>query len=224
MHNYKNETPVITQRTSYAEKQFLHTMLAGATLPFVQAALTALIMAIATAGVIYLFDGIDYIKPMIGIGLITFVIIWLMLQRRWLTLTDIERLTGLDLNNDKHVGEVKTGKVRVQIDNVTPQGHIDQQMMFDLPATPEQLKAYAHGIIHEDKTPSETEWSPIKAGKPFSLDQIRSLKDEMIKRGLMVKANNKNSNLGFVHTHIGKTVLKRIDAMTIEQLTDAMNQ
>jgi hypothetical protein len=206
-YNQQQTEPIKVEQPPYTEKQFLHTLNAGVGLPLAQAVVTSGAFMLTAATLIYAFDGMDYIKPMIITGVLTFVFVWIGLQRRWLTLTNLERLTGLDLDNNKVIGEPP--KVRVQVDEVTPQGTIHVTKLFDLPATPTQLHALATGLLEEGMGLSEKEWTPLAEGKPFSLKQFRDLKAEMIKRGMVVQVNSKSVNLGHTMTVMGKKVLER---------------
>lgn len=210
MNKYQSTTEPVAQKSSYADRQFLHTFVAGAVLPLVQASITAVVMMIATLIVLYMFNAIDVIKPVFVIGGLTWVVTWLSLQRRWLRLTDLEKFFNQDFNNDTHIGEVPTPKIRVQLDELTKQGHIQQSQMFELPCTEQQLKALAVGILEHRKTLAEKEWTG--GGKPFSINEFRAIRTEMIKRGMIVPASSKSERQGFVFTRAGEAVLKHYTA------------
>lgn len=220
-HNYyRDAAPVqppppvtLPSQTPYSDRGFLHTWMAGAGLPLIQAAITSIVMMVVTATIIYIFGGWDYFKPVIGVGALSFALTWLALQMRWLNLTQLEKLTGLELDGRPGIGPQEPRRVRVQVDTVTDQGHISQQLMFDMPATVSQLKALAVGLLDEGKTLAEREWSPQSEGKPFSVQQIRDVKGEMIKRGLIVRANYKNQSLGYVLTAVGRRVVESWKAL-----------
>jgi len=207
MNRYQNSTEQVAQKSSYADRQFLHTFVAGAVLPLVQASITAVVMMIATVLVLYMFNAIDFIKPVFVIGGLTWVFAWLSLQRRWLRLTDLEKFFNQDFNNDNHIGEPPVAaKIHVQVDEVTHQGHIRQASMFDLPCTEQQLKALAIGILEHRKTLAEKEWTG--SGRPFSINEFRAMRSEMIKRGMIVPASSKSERQGFVFTRAGEAILR----------------
>jgi hypothetical protein len=185
----------------------MHTWMAGAGLPLIQATITSCVIMAGTACFVWLIGGYEYARPVVAAGVATFVISWLALQFRWINLTRLEELTGIELDGKPGIG-ARTGSVRVQVDEVKENGHISVTKQFDLPATPGQLKALAIGLHDEGKTLAENEWSPLEAGKPFSLPQIRALKNEMKIRGLIVYANSKNKSLGYVETTVGRRVIE----------------
>lgn len=207
MNKYQSSTEQVVQKSSYADRQFLHTFVAGAVLPLVQASITAVVMMIATVLVLYMFNAIDFIKPVFVIGGLTWVFAWLALQRRWLRLTDLEKFFNQDFNNDNHIGEPPVAaKIHVQVDEVTHEGHIRQASMFDLPCTEQQLQALSIGILKDHKTLAEKEWTG--SGKPFSIKQFREVRSEMIKMGMVVPASSKAEQQGFVFTRAGEAVLR----------------
>jgi hypothetical protein len=209
MRNYDQTTQPMQPTQSqpaYSDRQFLHTFTAAALIPLVQATITAIVACVGTATVLYVFDAIDYMKPIIAIGALTWVITWLLLQRRWLTLTNLERLLKQDLNNDTYVGEPEPASIRIQLDEIRNNGHIHQTQMFELPCTEAQLQALADGVLRLDKTLAEKEWTG--AGKPFSINEFRTVRSEMLKRGMVVPASSKSERQGFVFTRAGEAVLK----------------
>ena len=211
-NSYQVQQPLIEQpkRQGYSEKQFLWSWTAGALLPLGQAFIGGIVTMIATAGIIYAFDGIDYLKPMVLVGGAVFVVMWVILARRWMVLT-AERLTGIDINQDSHIGPPPPARsVRVQIDNVEANGHIRQSQMFDFTgfADEEQLVAFAHGMLEENKTMAEREWAG--PGKPFSIDQYRPFRSELIRRGLARAANSKSNNHGYELTLVGEKVMQKL--------------
>src|SRR3972149_595670 len=106
MNKFQQSTPPIQQPSapSYADRQFLHTFLAGALLPLVQSTITAVMAGIGTLTALYLFGAIDLLKPSLIITGIVWVFTWLYLQRRWLNLTSFESFMGVDLNSSANIG------------------------------------------------------------------------------------------------------------------------
>src|SRR4030067_264706 len=104
MNKFQNTTEQPVQPLSYSDRQFLHTTNAGVKVPFLQAFITACLMSLFTAAVIYIFDGLDYFKPMAGRFVFTLVGMWVFLQRRWLWLTKLEEFLKMDLPGDNVVG------------------------------------------------------------------------------------------------------------------------
>ena len=210
MNKFNQTTPPIIQpqQPTYSDRQFLHTFLAGALLPLVQATITAVMAFIGTLTLLYLFDVVDLLKPALITASIVWVLTWLYLQRRWLTLTSFERMTGIDIDGDGQIGKpVKEPEVvRIQIDEVTADGHIRQNRFANLPISNDKLTVIARGLLG-GRSFSEREWSG--AGKILSSNEFRTLRTEMIKRGLLEVANDKDQRQGYVLTRTGRAVMTK---------------
>lgn len=194
----------------YSEKQFLWSWTAGALLPLGQSLIGGFVAMVATAGFIYVIDGIDYFKPMILIGGGTFVSMWIILARRWMILT-AERITRLDINGDRHIGPPpKPRSVVVQINERTAQGHLSVSQRFDFTgfATEDQLIEFAEGMLDHHKSMAEREWTG--PGEPFSIDQYRAFRSELIRRALARGVNAKSKQHGFELTPLGEKVMQAI--------------
>lgn len=193
----------------YSDKSFLHTPMAAIVVPLLISFVTALAIMAGTATFIYLIRGYEYERPVLAAGVTTFVVTWLSLQFRWITLTRLEEMTGIEMDGRPGLGSVpQTGSVRVQVDTITPQGHMEVSEVYDLPATPEQLYLLCLGLHDQGKSLAEKEWSPIEAGKPFSIDGIRKLKAEMLKRGIIVYVNSKSKAQGYTETVVGRRIIE----------------
>jgi hypothetical protein len=196
---------VQTPRPAYSDRQFLHTYQSAAFVPLTQSTINAVMVMILTGVVLYLFDAIDYVKPMLVAGALMWVGSWLYFQRRWLNLTELESRLQIDLNNDGFVGDPQEVKqVRVQIDKLENNGHIRSAQMFTLPCSDVELEDIAQGVKRGIPF-SEKEWT----GKdnPFSVNRFREIRSEMIKRGMLVPASAKSDKQGYVFTRAGQAVL-----------------
>lgn len=201
--------PVITP-TRYSDKSFLHTPMVAVGVPLLIAFVTSLVIMALTGCFIWLINGYEYTKPVVAAGVATFCFVWLALQFRWISLTRLEQLTGIELDGQPGIGpqHATTGSVRVQVDEVKSDGHVGVSQQFDLPATPAQLKALAIGLHDQGRSLAEKEWAPLEAGKPFSIDGIRRLKKEMLTRGIIVYVNSKNTSSGFTETRVGSRIIE----------------
>lgn len=193
----------------YSDKAFLHTPQAAVGVPILLAFVTSLAIMAGTGTFIWLIGGYEYLKPVVASGVAAFIISWLAFQFRWINLTRLEEITRLELDGKPGIGSAqRTGSVRVQLDEVNENGHISVSKQFDLPATPAQLKALAIGLHDQGRSLAEAEWSPLEGGKPFSIDGIRVLKKELIKRGVIVYVNSKNTRLGLTETVVGRRIIE----------------
>lgn len=206
MNKFPQDTQVVPQiapQTSYAERQFLHTFVAGVLLPLGQAFTTGLILFIATLTLaVIVFDVVDPFKPALVIGISTFAFTYLFLQRRWLSLTAIENVLQMDLNNDDVIGEPQT--VRIQLEDVKENGHYHVDIV-DLPVSAEKLATLAAGLLNGLPC-SEKQWTG--KDRPFSSQEFRALKAEMVKHGLLAYVNPRAPLQGYALTKPGRAVMK----------------
>ena len=198
--------PAIVHQPSYAERQFLHTFVAGVLLPLGQSVTTGLVICIAGYTLaVTVFDAVDPFKSALTFGIVSMAITYLYLQRRWLSLTALERALNVDLNDDDVIGEEPEPQtVHIKLEEVRENGHYHADI-FDLPASPDQLSTLALGLMN-NMPASEKQWTG--KGKPFSSQGFRTLKNEMIKRGLMELTNPKDARQGHSLTKAGRAVMK----------------
>lgn len=197
-------TPQMTT-PSYAERQFLHTFVAGAILPLAQAFITGVIVFVVALTFALRAGVMDPFSWPITLGVVVFGGMWLGLQRRWLTLTNLERVLNVDLNQDHVIGDPKPREpVVIRIDKVA-NGHY-QSNIVRLPATPEQLMALARGFeMHRPFT--EREWSG--EGKEFSCEEFRELRREMLRRELIMRKSARGTKPGYMLTQDGIELMKK---------------
>jgi len=204
MNKFDQTTPPIAQQqqpANYADRQFLHTFTAAALLPLVQATITAIVAGVATATVLYLFDAIDWVKPIVAVSGLTWVITWLYLQRRWLNLTYLEQVLGKDLNRDRVIGKPeKAVETVIRIQDVKDNGHF-QETRARLPEhLYERLPLFADGVINKHRPISRREWTPKSKG--FSDDDYRVFQSALLKYGLIEQVG-----AGFDLTRAGRAMM-----------------
>lgn len=214
MKQYKAQTdqPEIVQASSYAERQFLHTFVAGAILPLVQAFITGAIVFVVALTFALRAGAMDPFSWPITLGVVAFGGMWIGLQRRWLTLTNLERILNVDLNQDDVIGEPKSREpVVIRIDKIM-NGHY-QSSMVRLPVSEEQLIALARGFeLHRPFT--EREWTG--EGKAFSSEEFRELRREMLRRELIMRKSARGTRPGYVLTGDGIETMKKYKEMRHE--------
>lgn len=201
----------------HAEREYLHTFTAGALLPMAQATLMAFGIFIGVWMIARLvFDVIDPHRWAIFFGVLTWVAMLFRLFRHWLKLTDIQDVImdfvdDGQLNNSVQPSAAKEPKhsVRVQIDRVSEQGHLDVTNIFDLPASPGQLNTLANGL--KNSLPfTERVW--VRMNKTFSRDEFEDLKDEMFAREMIEYVNEEAPQLGIRFTELGREVMKKFES------------
>jgi hypothetical protein len=196
------------------EREYLHTLSAGALLPFAQASGFAFVIFVAVyvIGEIAL-NLIDPHKPAVFIGVMAWVWMLYRLLRHWLRLTMPEIVTVIkDISDDGRLNnsvqaeaEEEPSYIRIQL--VKENGHVAD--MINLPGDEHKLAALAQGLLNGMPF-SEKMWTPEKAGKPFSTNTFRALKDVMLKRGLCEYSNPNEPRQGIRLTEEGRQVMQHL--------------
>ena len=197
----QKEQPPVISTPSYAEKQFLHTQTAAVFVPLLQSAVTGLIVFVICLVIALKVNARDVFSWPLVFGIVTFGCVWLMLQTRWITLTNIERMIGRDLNGDKLIGkpEQATAPKVIRIEHIESGRYSSRDIR--LTASEEQLFKLAEGF-HLGRAFAEKEWTPQSKG--FSTAEFRTLRAEMIKGGLIELKNGGEPRQGFKLTADGE--------------------
>ena len=82
---------------------------------------------------------------------------------------------------------------------------------YELPASEEQLRAFAIGI-EQGVSLAEANW--IGPAHPFSRDEYRAFRGELTRRRWVELANHKSANHGFQMTRAGQAVMREIAKST----------
>ena len=191
---------------SYAEKEFLHTQTAAVIVPLMQSAVTGLIVLVVSIVLAYKFNARDLITWPLVIGVVTFGGMWFVLTRRWMNLTDIERMTGIDINRDGQIGTSKqaTAPTVIRFERVEAGRYTSRDIR--LSASDKVLNQLADGFTH-GRPFTEREWAG--AGKPFSSEGFRTLRSEMLKAGLIEQKSEHDPRQGFQLTEDGEAWRKK---------------
>jgi hypothetical protein len=199
------------KRESPQGRQHLHTMEAGAWLPFAMATLTGLIFGVVSLALASLWRARHPWNWGISVSVIAMGFTWLQLIRHWFSLTALEEVTGLDLNRDGVVGEPEKQAfednprvIKVHLDETKQDGHW-QQTRFELHATDDQMRLLAEGMLELERPFTVREW--CGAGRPFSGEEFARLRSEMIRNGLIEQASEKDPRRGYLLTKAGTALL-----------------
>lgn len=190
------------------DHRYLHTPTAGVFVPFLQSVVTALFVFIALWIVLGLGFSVvgSWRYSLIAAG-ISLLVMWLARQTLWVGLIKLaERATHIDLNND---GVIEGEEVAIPHVSVTLTDNSNGNLAiknFSLPASEDQLTDLGIGLLEEGKSFSEKEWAG--SDKPFSLNQFRDLRAEMITRGLLSQASMKDPRQGYILTGAGRALLR----------------
>lgn len=210
---FEQTTPQVNLPTtpSYSEKSFLHTLGAAVVVPFWQSVIVAFSFSLAT----FVLDGRffhTFITDAFWNGATIFVIVFpltfIFLMRNWLALI-IEKTFNIDIPGMGEEEPKEPHVTRIQIDELTSQGHIRQAKMINLPISESKLQTLAAGLM-SGRPFSEREWAG--SGKLMSSSEFRELRQEMIRRGLLEQANSKDPRQGYRLTVHGEAVMKTYSA------------
>jgi len=208
MTNYPRQMEVpLAQPTPRESREFLHTTTAGVKVPLLQSLTLGGMVMFFMFAVGLAFGWMDPEKPALVMGGMTTLgwLVWALW--RWSNLTRPEpahvQVRSVDHDDDESTPKI----VRVQIDKVEDGGQIKQWKMFDLPATESQMAELAVGLLEHNRPFSEREWTG--AGRPFSVNEFRTLRSELIKRGLLALKNEKDPRQGYGFTDDGKAVFEQ---------------
>lgn len=196
----------------------LHTILIAAIIPLIQSLLTGLVIGSLVFALALHFDAE---KPWAW-GLWGFLLsgsgMWIFSIQRWYKLTDwlptVERMTNLDINRDGRIGDRLPSvdvvpdpkQITVTVRDVHDQGHLSV-MRYDLPVDEAQLGAFAVGV-GQGVSLAEANW--IGPSNPFTRDEYRAFRKELIRRRWIELANHKSAKQGFQMTEAGRAVMREI--------------
>ncbi|APU89214.1 hypothetical protein Rctr41k_02 [Virus Rctr41k] len=187
-----------------SSKAFLHTREAAAWVPLMQSAITSLLVTVAFSAVLIALDVRRWWGWAVAVGVVTLILMWWRLLNHWFKLTaHLEQLTGLDLNMNGRVDEPEDEPepqtVKVQLSRVSESGSWSGEY-FDLPGSLGDLKTLAQGLL-DGRPFTEREWTG--RGKPYASEAFRSLRRELLRRGLIELASTKDARQGYVLTDEG---------------------
>lgn len=192
-------------------RQHYASMQAGALLPFAQAGITALCVGLAAGGVVLVVKyPVSALAWMVGALFVTLAVSWLALLKRWIHITnELERALGIDLDGDNTIG----GKQTVRVELVRDGGkHVE---LIDLPCDLDRLREFAGGAL--DGRLSESSW--IGRDGIFTRAEFVRLRDEMVKRGLLMWSSREHSR-GLAISRAGRaafTYLAEIHSPALSQ-------
>ena len=198
---------VVKPVTPYSDKSFLHTQTAAVVVPLMQSAVTGVIVFIVALAIAWIIDAMDIFSIPAALGLATFAGSWVGLQWRWISLTQLERMMGVDLNGDGVIERTPSKEprvVKVQVTHVKDNGSL-QVDLIGLPCTDVQLRQLAEGLLGGMRF-TEAEW--CGNGKPFSVAELKLLRQVMVSRGLLRQRSEKDSRQGFDLTDAGVAVMQ----------------
>lgn len=204
---YQPPNPVQAQK-------YLHTPEAGAVVPLLQASVTGLLFGLIAVTLLIWQNVNDWPVYAILVWLGSTSVTWLSLQKHWMSLTTIERFTGIDINQDGVVGDVVETSpahvVRVDLRQDTDDGY--KVTKAELPIDESALCVLAGGLM-TGRPLSEREW--CGTGKPLSSLTYRNLIKHMVNRQLIEQVNPKDTRQGYKLTRVGKAAMSYFAGLSV---------
>jgi hypothetical protein len=206
-----------TTNQGYSDRQFLHTTGAAVIVPLAQSGVTGLIVLVVALVIALVNRARDPFTVPLVLGVLAFGWMWFTLTKRWMSLTKLEKLTGMDINRDGVVGSPKAEDsqprtVKVQISQVKDNGHY-QADFVDLPEA--QLEKLA-GALQAGSPLAES--ALAGKGKPFSVPEYRKFLHLLIKRGLAKYKNEQAPRMGVELTESGRAVVEQYPPLPHEDM------
>jgi len=210
------------QPQNQSNREYLHTLRAGAFLPFMQATFMALVITIVIWLIAaFVFNAMDPYKPAILLGSIAWAVMLFRLFSHWLNLTTVETLIQRDINGDGVIGQTAPAPVtepaprvvRIRLDTISADQHY-QSNTITFPCDDDQLQALAKGLI-SGLPFSEKFWTG--KGKPFSVNMFREVRDVMKTHDLCEYVNDADPRQGIRLTATGRALMEKIASPTPPQ-------
>lgn len=214
--NKKPEPTQMPREIPYSDKSFLHTTSAAVFVPLLQSAVTGGVVFFVALAIMLWVDAMNVFIAPLALGIASFAATWLALQWRWISLTEIERMTGLDLNGDGAVADLPRSArdkpvTVIRIENVSA-GHY-QSRDVHLTASAEQLAELASGIANGIAF-VDREW--CGRGKLFSIGEFIRLRREMERFQLIEQVSEKNVRQGYRLTKDGEEWMLRYLSSSVD--------
>ena len=197
------------KRESAAGRQHLHTLTAGAWLPFVVSLITGFIFGLVALVLAWQFRARSPLTWASVTAVLAMGLTWYQHQQHWFSLTKLEEVTGLDINRDGVVGDPAQlppeRKVHVSLEEIDSEGG-NHTRYFDLP-NESRMEELAIGLMIQHRPFTHREWSGAQG--IFSDAEFRDLRRLLLQRGLIKPASEKDARQGFMLTLAGRKVLEQ---------------
>jgi len=182
--------------------------------PLLMSAVTGILALIVTAWLWWELDWMPDWSP-VAAFIVAFGGVWVWRLRKHDTmLTAAEEITRLDLNRDGVTGRptapaAPPASIHIDLSRPNPRTGTPQLVRFDLPCDLDTLALVAEAMLAGSTLPN-SDWTPIKAGKPFSEVGLQKFKDALITNCLARPISSENPRLGLMLTDEGKAFMAEI--------------
>ena len=192
--------------------------------PLLMAAVTGILALIVTAWLWWEWDWLPDWSP-VAAFVVTFGGVWMWrLRKHDDMLTAAEEITRLDLNHDGVIGRptaptAPPTSIHIDLSRPNPRTGSPQLVRFDLPCDADTLALVAEAMLAGSTLPN-SDWTPIKAGKPFSEVGLQKFKDVLITNCLARPISRENPRLGLMLTDEGKAFMIEIKLQALSPTGD----
>jgi len=192
MNKFSQTTPQVQppQPPSYSDKSFLFSWIAGVGLPIMQAIITGTFIAALVSFMLFKFDADDVIGWTFFTWLLVSGATWIWLHKNWLNVSRLEEWLGVDLDNDKFIGEPPQ-RVTITVNHVKENQHVEQ-MQHTFSVSDQQLQRFFTTVktsTREGKGISRRQWTP-KNVNGFSEGEWDAFYAELVKQRLVTIKGN----------------------------------
>jgi hypothetical protein len=217
----------MSDETSKRSNSNLHTFPISIFIPFSQAVLTGIVAGILAFAFALTFNKNTPLIWLLWGFLLPTALLWMMLLKRWIKLTDwlpaVEKMTNLDINQDGRVGHKMPSmdvvpepkQLTVTVRDIHDQGSLSV-MRYNLPVSEKQIREFSLGV-KQGVSLAEANW--IGPAHPFTRDEYRAFRGELTRKRWAELSNHKSANQGFQMTSAGQAVMREI-ARTYSPTTD----
>ena len=214
---YESSAPAAGAMATQAEPVQRYTSVeTEVTVPVLQSAVYAVawasVVGIIAAIIVYISRAPWWICPTAGIAAVAGLFAWqssAAIRERRELLWRIERATGVDIDQNGHIGEPKT--VRVELTYQDVNGKTRRQSYLPLDISETQLLALARGLTGGVAL-AQSAWTG--KGNPLSRAEFDTVRNRLILSGLAEWVNPEHRAQGCVLTRAGQAVMRRIAANT----------
>ena len=182
----------------------LPTMVSAIQVPLAYSMVSGGLAAILSALVIVPFELMPGYASLV-IGLIVFALAWIKKTDSYdQLLVQVERITGIDHNNDGVVGEAK--QIDLNIGHTDANGNAGRQLLANVRGVAEEtFEHWATCVVNGTRGLSEAEWTG--SGNPFSKPVYKNFLNALGEGGIVAWKNENAKNQGRILTDEGREAL-----------------
>jgi hypothetical protein len=199
MNKYKQEVYSPPQ----PDRHYLHTTQAAAVTPLLQSLITGIVVFVLVIVLALHWRWRDPWTWATISGVTAWAGMWMQLTRHWFSLTRLEEWTQTEINQDGMIGAQPAPEILVRISENNGQ----HETRGTLPMSLDQAQTLARGLL-DGQPITERRWAGPE--KPFSSAGWRTLRDELVRRGMLIAISDRDPRTGFRLTRAGKAAMEAL--------------